>query len=124
MAYPEDVKRMESQWGRKVHGYSAVKEGLLCSVWAEDALTGWVLYIPSPIIQEFEGKKCLAVPLGSWLSLKALGNETVTPFRVVSKGKNLIAKAFLPHVDLKHAVRQGAEDNVNILMPIEEFAIV
>jgi hypothetical protein len=124
MSYPEDVKHMEKQWSRMITAYLDFTDEIICSVWADDALTGWVLYIDSPIIQDFDGKKSLAITLEAWLKLKSLGNETVTPVRVVAKGRNLIAKAFLPHVDLKHAVRQGADDRVNILMPIEEFKIV
>ena len=124
MGYPEDIAVLEKQWGRRLAAYFDVGDDVICSVWADDALTGWVLYIESPVIQDFNGDKCVAVSLTSWQSLKALGNDTVTPFRVVAKGKNLIAKAFQPHVDLKHAVRAGAEDRINVLIPIGEFKVV
>ena len=121
MTYPEDVKLMEEQWSRRIAVYSEVGEDVICSVWAEEALTGWLLYNGSPVIQEFNGEKCLTIPLASWIMVKHLGDETATPFRIVSKGHNLIQRGYLPHIGLKNPVRQGADDRVNVLIPLSDF---
>lgn len=124
MGYPQDVKLMEEQWSRRIATYSNAGEDVICSVWAEEALTGWVLYNGSPVIQEFRESKCLAIPLASWVMIKVLADETATPFRIVSKGRNLIQRGYLPHVGLLNTVRQGADDRVNVLIPLSGFKLV
>ena len=76
------------------------------------------------MIQDFKDEKCLAVSFAAWVVIKNLADETATPFRIVSKGKNLIAKPYMPHVALKHAVREGLAGRVNILIPVKGFAVV
>jgi len=118
MTYAVDVKVLEEQWSRRIAAYSDTGENLICSVWADEALTGWVLYVPSPVIAEFKGSQALAVSLASWMMIKALSDETVTPFRIVAKGKTMVVKGYLPHIALKHAIRCGADDRTNILIPL------
>jgi len=115
------VEKLEKAWGRNASRYSPNIYGL----YADQALTGWVLLITEPVMAPgVEGEKCLAVDLKDWITLKTLGDTTITPFRVVAQGRGLIAKAFMPHVGLKYAVRETDEEVHSMLMPLEDFKSV
>ena len=115
----EVIKVLEKKWKRKLSPYS----GNIYALYLEEALTGFVLYIDPPAIQKFNGLPCVCINLEEWLKVRGLGNATVTPFRVLAKGKGLIAKAFLPSTGLKFPVRD-VDGAAMVHIPVEDFASV
>ena len=114
------IEKLEKKWKRQIKLYI---EPNIFALYADEALTGWALVIDEPTIKEFNGMKCVAVYLPMWIMIKTLGAETVTPFRVIAKGKGLIEKAFMPHTGLKYAVRD-VDGSPRIHIPIEDFKSV
>jgi len=112
----EIVGKLSAAWKRQIVSYSEP----IHAVYADEALTGWVAILESPKIASYNGMKCVLVPLSIWVMLKTLGAETVTPFRIVAKGKSIIAKGFMPHTGLKYAVRNTAEGTC-LHIPVEDF---
>lgn len=112
----EDIQKLEKAWSRTITPYS----GNIHSLYLEGALTGFLLLITDPVMVPFNDQKCVGVNLEDWIKLKALGDATITPVRIVAKGKGLVAKGFMPHVGLKHAVRD--HDGAAMLhIPVAEF---
>lgn len=111
------VEKLSRKWKRSIEFYV---DPSLFALYAEEALTGWVLVIDEPVIRNFDNKKCVTLPLSVWILLKTLGSETVTPFRIVAKGKGLIEKAFMPHTGLKYAVRNES-GSPRVHIPVEDF---
>lgn len=95
----------------------------LFAMYSDEALTGWALILQEPKIETFNNMKCVIIPLTSWIMAKTYASETVTPFRIVAKGKNLIEKPFRPHTGLKYAVR-NTELGAGMLIPVEDFNVV
>jgi hypothetical protein len=93
------------------------------AMYLDEALTGFVAVIPEPKIATFNNMKCVLVGLSSWIMLKEFGAATVTPFRVVAKGKGLIEKGFMPHTGLKYPVR-SVDKMPFVHIPIEDFKSV
>lgn len=89
-------------------------------VYAEEALTGFVLISDPPKIGEFKGDKCVLIPLSSWIIMTTLADRTVTPFRIVAVGKSIIVGAWRPHTGLKYAIR-NTEHGAMLHIPISEF---
>ena len=115
----EVLKVLEDAWKRKIRQYS----GMISALYLEDGLTGFVLYVDPPVIEKFNGLPCVCVNLVDWLNVRQLGNATVTPFRIVAKGKGLIAKAFAPHTGLKYPVRD-VDGIARVHIPVEDFSSV
>ena len=115
----EVIAKLEQKWGRTIYPYTEN----ICAMYAKDALTGWVLLLMSPTMVEFNGTKCIGVSVAAWVMLKTLGSETVTPFRIVAKGKGLVEKAFMPHTGLKYAVRD-VEGTPVVHIPVSDFKSV
>ena len=114
------IEKLSKKWKRE---FALYVEPNIFAMYAEEALTGWALIIDEPNIQKFNGKPCVAVYLQAWVMIKTLAHETVTPFRVVAKGKGLIEKPFMPHTGLKYAIRNFS-GNPRILIPVEDFKSV
>ncbi len=110
------VEQIEKAWGRKAEQYS----GIIYALYSEQALTGWFLLSEEPVIQTFLDKKCVCINLYDWIMIKELGATTVTPFRIVAKGKGLIAKAFQPHTGLKYTVR-SVDGVAMMFIPVGDF---
>lgn len=115
----EDIKALEKAWSRTITPYSHN----IYTLYLDGALTGFLLLITEPEMVPFNGEKCVAVNLVDWMVLKALGDATVTPVRVVAKGKGLVAKGFMPHVGLKHAIRDH-DGSATLHIPVGEFKSV
>lgn len=119
----EDMAKLALESKRQLGMYSNGAEISILAMYLDEALTGWAAYIEKPEIGEFKNIKCVCVPLSTWVLIKTLGAETVTPFRVVARGKNLIIKGFMPHTGLKYAVREIG-GTPKIMIPIEDFSVV
>jgi hypothetical protein len=107
---------LTEQWKRELKPHV----GDIYALYLEDGLTGFVLYADPPVIQKFNGMPCVCVSLTDWLKVRELGNATVTPFRVLAKGKGLIAKAFAPSTGLKYPVRDVSGE-ARVFIPVEDF---
>lgn len=112
---------LQKKWGRTLVEYIPGFD--IYTLYKQEALTGWVLILPAPMMVEFNDIKCIGVNLSEWIMIKHLGHETVTPFRVVAKGKGLVEKAFMPHTGLKYAVR-NVEGTPVVHIPVEDFKSV
>jgi len=94
------------------------------AVYADEALTGWIGLIMAPWMGEFKNQPCVLVPLTMWMHVKQHAAETVTPFRIVLKGKkSIIAKAWVGLTGLKYAVRNTAH-GACLHIPLSEFTAV
>ena len=112
----EDIKKLEKAWSRTITPYTRS----IYSLYLEGALTGFLLLITDPVMVPFNDQKCVGVNLEDWITLKGLGDATATPVRVVAKGRGLVAKGFMPHVGLKHAVRD-VDGTAMLHIPVVEF---
>lgn len=115
----ELVKKLEKTWKRDLEICVVGPPDIFCS-YLGGALTGFVAVIDKPQIGEFKTDKCVLVNLSSWIMLKEFSAATVTPFRVVAKGKNIIEKGFMPHTGLKYAVR-SVDGSPMVHIPISDF---
>jgi hypothetical protein len=115
----QDVALLSSTWKRQIMAYNDT----ILSVMADEALTGFVIYIEKPVVEEFNRLKCVCVPLASWVMAHTLASQTVTPFRVAARGNNLIIKAFNPHTGLKYPVR-NTPAGLALMIPVEDFEAV
>ena len=115
----EVIKVLEKAWKRALTPYS----GPIYALYLKEGLTGFVLYVDPPVIGKFNGLPCVCVNLEEWLKVRELGNATVTPFRVLAKGKGLIVKAFSPSTGLKFPVRE-VDGAAMVHIPVEDFASV
>ena len=114
--------KLGDAWKRSLQVFSVGPPDIY-TMYLEGALTGFVAIINKPIIGEFDGRKCVLVDLSSWILLKNLGASTVTPFRVVAQGRNLIEKGFMPHTGLKYPVRSHNKMPY-VHIPVEDFKSV
>lgn len=115
----EIVGKLAAAWKRQFVIFSVGPPDVYC-MYADEALTGFVAIISEPKIEKFKGSPCVLVPLASWVMVKTLASETVTPFRIVAQGKDTIEKAFRPHTGLKYAIR-NTELGAAMLIPVEDF---
>lgn len=111
---------LAAKWGRQLVPYTDTNDGFIHCVYANEALTGFAEIILEPKIGTFNDSKCLLVHLSTWMMLNALANQTATPFRIVAKGKTLIAAAWRPLTGLKYAIR-NTEHGAMLHIPITEF---
>lgn len=117
----EVIGTLASAWKRQLVSHAREANGVeMFAVYANEALTGWVGLIMKPWIGKYENKPCLLMPLASWMHLKAHSVETVTPFRIVLKGKGIISKGWKPISGLKYAVR-NTEYGACLHIPLTEF---
>lgn len=113
------AKKLGAAWKRSLEIYIVGPPDIF-AMYLDNALTGWVALIEKPQIGTFNEKKCVLVELSSWIMLKEFGATTVTPFRIVAQGKNLIAKGFMPHTGLKYPIR-SVDGKPQVHIPIEDF---
>lgn len=113
---------LSSAWKRQIVLYTEASDSSsVHAVYADEALTGWLSFHEKPTVAEFNEVKCVCVPIARWLMVKALSADTVTPFRIVAKGKKMLGKAFMPHTGLKYAVR-NIDGIPQVMIPIEDFS--
>lgn len=117
----ELITKLTLAWKRAFLPYPYSGYDELHAVYLDEALTGFAFLIEKPSIGEFNGEKCVLVPLSLWMHLKNLANTTVTPFRLVAVGKDVIVGAWQAHSGLKYAVRNAAIGPCTVHIPISEF---
>jgi len=115
----EIVGTLGAAWKRQFIAFSDGPPAIFC-MYLEEALTGFACIIANPVIEEFKNEKCVAIPLASWVMIKTIATETVTPFRIVAQGTNIISKAFMPHTGLKFPVRNTSL-GAALLIPVVDF---
>lgn len=117
----EVIGTLAASWSRQLVSHAKEANGVeIFAVYANEALTGWMGLIMKPWIGEYNNQKCVLVPLPSWMHLKAHAAETVTPFRIVLKGKGLVARAWIGLTGLKYAVRH-TQHGACLHIPLTEF---
>lgn len=114
----EILGKLGATWKRALVPYDG---GDLYCVYADEALTGWALIVDEPNIGNFNNQKTLMIPFATWVLIKTLASESVTPFRIVAKGKGLIAGAWRPHTGLKYAIRNEASGPASVHIPLEDL---
>jgi len=120
----EVIGTLIAAWKRQLVSHAKESSGVeIYAVYADEALTGWMGLIMKPWIGTYEGTKCLLIPIAMWIHLKVHAIETVTPFRIVLKGKGLVAKAWIGITGLKYAVR-NTEHGACLHIPLSEFEAV
>ncbi|KKN76170.1 hypothetical protein LCGC14_0373650 [marine sediment metagenome] len=120
----EVLGKLSAIWRRQLVSHAQEANGVeLFAVYKDEALMGWMGLIMKPWIGEFNNNKCLLMPFGMWIHLKAHAAETVTPFRIVLKGKGLVAKAWIGITGLKYAVR-NTKYGACLHIPLTEFKSV
>ncbi len=118
----EIVGKLAAAWKRQFVIYAPGPPDIYC-LYADEALTGFVAIFSNPKIETFDGKKCVCVPFASWVMIHTLATMSVTPFRIVAQGKNIIAKGFRPHTGLLFPIR-NTEWGCTMLIPVEDFKVV
>lgn len=117
----EVIGTLAGAWSRQLVSHAKEANGVeIYAVYASEALTGWVGLIMNPWIGKYENKPCLLMPIASWMHLKAHAAETVTPFRLVLKGKGIVTKAWMGLTGLKYAVR-NTQYGACMHIPLTEF---
>ena len=119
----EIVGTLAVAWKRQLVLHANSNDFDLFAVYADEALTGWAGLTTEPKIGEYEGNKCLLVPVATWIHLKTHATETVTPFRIVAKGQKLIVCAWQAISGLKYAVR-NTDNGACLHIPLTEFTPV
>lgn len=110
------IGKLSAAWKRQMVAYNES----IYAVYADEALTGWAHIIEAPVIGKFKGEQCLLISLATWIMLKTLASETVTPFRIAAKGKNIIVGAWQGITGLKYAVR-NTEHGAMMHIPLSEL---
>jgi hypothetical protein len=113
----ELLAKLGVAWKRSLNEYI---ENIYC-VYADEALTGFVLIVDKPIIGQFNNQQTLLIPLSQWVMLKTLADVTVTPVRIVAVGKKVIVGAWRPHSGLKYAIRNEASGPAMVHIPLEDL---
>jgi len=117
----ELLGKLAAKWGRQFVPYSAGDEDYpMYCVYAEEALTGFIVVTDPPKIGEFRDEKCVLFPLPIWLMLTFQAAQTVTPFRIVAVGKKIIVGAWPSHTGMKYAAR-NTQYGCMLHIPITEF---
>lgn len=112
---------LSAAWGRQIVLFmEGGDDSSIHVVYAQEAVTGWLSFHEKPTVAEFNDVKCVCVPIARWMMVKALAADTVTPFRIVARGKKIIEKAFMPHTGLKYAVR-NIDGMPQVMIPIADF---
>jgi len=118
----EVVATLAGAFHRQLVSHAKEANGVeIFSVYADEALTGWLGLVMKPWIGEIDRKPCLLFPFPMWLHLKAHAVETVTPFRIALKGKGIVVGAWKPISGLKYRVR-NTEHGACLHIPLTEFA--
>lgn len=117
----EVIGKLAAAWKLQLAVHAEEKNGVeIFAVYKDEALTGWVGLIMKPWIGEFNNNKCLLMPIGMWIHLKAHAEETVTSFRIVLKGKGIVSKGWQAISGLKYAVR-NTKHGACLHIPLADF---
>lgn len=121
----KDVAAFEKAFGRKLVHYAGDDPMIFAiyHVQSDQPLTGFLLYLPEPMVDHTETHKQPSVcfPIASWIMAKSHSDETVTPTLVLARGKrDLIYNTWLPHTGLKYPVRD-VEGIPYVYVPVEDF---
>ena len=111
---------LSAKFGRQLVPYTD-DEYPIYNVYADEALTGFIVISDPVKIGEFKGEKSILLPLSSWVLLTTLADRTVTPFRLIAVGnKGIRVAAWRPHTGLRYAVRH-TEHGAMLHIPLSEF---
>ena len=120
----EVIGKLAASWKRQLVSHAKEINGVeIFAVYADEALTGWVGLIMKPWIGSFNNQKCLLMPLAMWIHLKVHATETVTPFRIVLKGKGIVVMGWQAISGLKYAIR-NTEHGACLHIPLADFKAV
>ena len=124
MESAEVIGKLAASWKRQLVSHAKEINGVeIFAVYADEALTGWVGLIMKPWIGSFNNQKCLLMPLAMWIHLKVHATETVTPFRIVLKGKGIVVMGWQAISGLKYAIR-NTEHGACLHIPLADFKAV
>lgn len=115
----ELLGKLSASWGRQLADHPT-SDGFFYCVYKEEALTGFAMIADPPLIGDFNGEKCVLVPLSAWIAIHTLASHTVTPFRLVAVGNSILVGAWRPHEGLKYAVR-NTPAGACLHIPIKEL---
>jgi hypothetical protein len=115
----DTIDKLSKKWNRAFEIFIVGPPDIF-AMYLDEKLTGWAAITERPIIDKFNGDKCVLIPLSMWMMLKSMAADTVTPFRIVAKGNGLIEKAFIAHTGLKYAVRSH-DGAPHVFIPVKDF---